>query len=167
MNDRWLGGDLRVNDPAYEGARTQTAATMEHMGTGSMWEEMSDMNYRRAVRCGAITCLMALSVPHVSTAVAESGRDDASDAKSCSGAGAARDDGHREGHDDGHDAGERDAAHEHDSDGEADDDCVIVPPAEVSEAPWALLLPATAVVTGGAAVLIIHRRSKGAHTAKA
>lgn len=117
------------------------------------------MSYRRAVQCGAITCLMALSLPHVSTAMAESGRDDTSDAENCSGAGAARDDGHA--------AGERDVEHEHDSDDGVDDDCVLVPPAEVSEAPKALLLPATAVVTGGVAVVIIRRRSKGAHTAKA
>jgi hypothetical protein len=120
---------------------------------------MSKMSYRRAVQCGAITCLMALSLPHASTALAESGRDDTSDAEHCSGDGSGRDDRH--------DAGERDSAHEHDSDSGPDDDCFPVPPAEVSEAPKALLLPATAVVTGGAAMLIVRRRSKGAHTAKA
>jgi hypothetical protein len=86
---------------------------------------------------------------------------------------------------DGHDAGERDRGHEYDGhdryhrsrrhrrgpfhvrhhrdhhDGD-DDSCEVVPPAEVPEAPLALLLPASGVMTGSAALLVVRRRSRNA-----
>lgn len=126
------------------------------------------MSYRRAMRCGAITFVVLVALPHVSTAAADDGRhDNEVETEDCDDASSI--------HDDGHAAGERDRAHEHDGreaeqedkSVEDDDDCVIAPPTDVPEAPQALLLSASAVVTGGTAVLIIRRRSKGAHTAKA
>ena len=112
------------------------------------------MNYRRMVQCGAISCLIALSLPQAVAAEHESQSNRETEACSAD-----------HSRDDRHEASERDRAHEHDSDD--DDDCVITPPAEVAEAPMALLLPASAVLTGGAGVVLLRRRARVGRTSKA
>jgi hypothetical protein len=140
------------------------------------------MNYRRLILCGATTCFMTLSLPHA--AAADDGKRTTTQTADCEEGDNSGDSSHNDGHD-GHDAGERDRDHEYDGHskywrskrhrhgpvhvrhhyehhGEHDDDCVITPPAEVPEAPLALLLPASGVMTGGAALLVVRRRSKNA-----
>jgi hypothetical protein len=137
------------------------------------------MNYRRLILCGATTCFMTLALPHAASA--DDGKRTTTETKDCQEGDNSGDSSHN----DGHDAGERDRDHEYDGHGKNwrskrhrrgpvhvrhryehhhghDDDCVIEPPAQVPEAPLALLLPASGVMTGGAAVLVVRRRSKSA-----
>jgi hypothetical protein len=135
------------------------------------------MNYRRVIQCCAITCLVAIALPHA--AAADDGKRKTGATEDCQTSDSSSDDSH----DADHDAGERDRDHEHDGHSKYerskphhhgavhvrrryehhhghDDDCLLVPPAEVAEAPFALLLPASGVLTG-AAVLLVRRRNKG------
>ena len=132
------------------------------------------MSFRRVIQGSAITVLVFLCVPQAAWASTDDGHHDSTGTTSpestspesdCAATG-------RGSHgDDGHDAGERDNAHEHeghDLGGASDDakpsedadDCAVLPPAEVPEAPNALTLSASAAVTGGAAVLVLRRRSR-------
>ena len=119
------------------------------------------MNFRRFMQCGSVSFLLVLSLPQAALAVDDDGRPQSPATQDCNEAD------HRDA--DGHDAGERDREHEHaySTEVERDDDCEIAPPVEVAEAPKVMLLSASAVVTGGAAVLIIRRRSRAPRTAEA
>jgi hypothetical protein len=143
------------------------------------------MNYRRLMLCGATTCFMTLAVPHA--AAADDGQHATTKTTDCQEVDNTGNGSHNDGHDghDGHDAGERDREHQYDGYNRYqrskrhrhgpvhvrhhpnhhnghDDDCVIEPPVEVAEAPLALLLPASGVMTGGATVLVVRRRSRNA-----
>lgn len=123
------------------------------------------MNLRRAVQCGAFTCMIALAMPSVARAdddgrnqsnppTCQTHDDDDSDDDlvanelESSGTGFVL---HEE-NDRGHDS--RDDRNE--------DDCPVAPPADVPEAPQVLMLSGSAALTGGAAMLIIRRRAKKA-----
>lgn len=134
------------------------------------------MNLRRAIQCGALTCMITFAVPSVAradndfsnqsrTTTCRRHSDDNSAANQLESDATSlpqqesfngpdsRDTRHAFGHN---------AAwwywfwywHWHRS------HCVPDPPAEVPEAPQALMLSGSAVITGGAATLIIRRRAR-------
>lgn len=145
------------------------------------------MNLRRAVQCGAITCMITLAVPSVASA-----RDD-------------RGEGSRTTHCFNHLAGASTDTHpssssnnvlllqqENDHGQDSSDTrsgyghnnawwywywywfwlwhrhhCVPDPPADVPEAPQVLMLSGSAALTGGAAMLVIRRRAKNGAPARA
>jgi hypothetical protein len=143
------------------------------------------MNLRRAVQCGALTCLLTLAVPSVARAHDDRGggsqtthcfnqSERASTATEPSGNSnnlLAQQETDR-----GHDS--RDTRHGfgHNSTWwywfwywywRHRDHCVPDPPADVPEAPQVLMLSGSAVLTGGAAMLMIRRRSKNSAPARA
>lgn len=113
------------------------------------------MDFRRTVACCSIMCLLALSMPHA--AWAEEGSDDSRTTAECEPEDVATVTSGR-----GDSNSSRDDSHEGlDSDDTGgEEDCVLAPPADVPEAPKALLLSASAAVTGSAAVLILRRRAR-------
>ena len=136
------------------------------------------MRLRRLITCGAIT--FSFMTVALSNTVAAGDDNQKTTANHDCDATDSSDDNSR---DVSHDAGERDRDHEHDGYSEHerskrhrhgpvhvrrhyghghDGDCEIEPPAEVAEAPLALLLPASGALTGGAAVLLVRRRNKNA-----
>ena len=137
--------------------------------------------FRRAVQCGAVTCVMTLALPQV--ARADNGVGDHWRTTYCNshvevastGAQAASLDGDLP-------LLQQETSREHDSraDGQGFNrfhpywwfwhwfwywhgrHCAVEPPAEIPEAPQVLMLSTTAVITGGAALLFRRRRSRSA-----
>jgi hypothetical protein len=136
------------------------------------------MNFRRAVQCGAVTCLMTLAVPsiaradngvsnHSQTTTCRSRSDDNSTANQLeSDTNALPQQESFNGHD------SRDTRHGFGHNSTwwywfwywywhwHRNHCVPDPPADVPEAPQVLMLSGSAFLTGGAAMLIIRRRAR-------
>jgi hypothetical protein len=136
------------------------------------------MMIQRVVRCCAVTCLLAITMPHASVVLADEGRRNHSEVEECDEDDATSTSvedrsesdrrGHRSEHNEGpgHDA--RDGERNDDDDDEGDDDdCIIAPPAEVPEAPQTLMLSASAIGTGAIAMLVLRRRAKSTSTTAA
>jgi hypothetical protein len=125
------------------------------------------MNLQRLRRCCLAACLLALSIPATTRAEhGERGEDkpqQCDDTVTSTSISPRDEDGPDE-----HDQSVRDngGRHGEDDGDEGDDDndahCVITPPVDVAEAPKALMLSASAAVSGGAAILIVRRRSRNA-----
>jgi hypothetical protein len=129
------------------------------------------MNYGRALTCCVITGCLAFSSPAIATA--DDGQheqkeqneqlecDDGSPVVSIGEQSGRNQLEVRSDHDEGpgHDARDGESRQDDEED-DGDDDCVLAPPVDVAEAPMALMLSGTAAVTGGAAVLVIRRRTR-------
>ena len=114
------------------------------------------MNYRRALNCFTIACLLTLALPDRTSAAAGSG--DSTAETECE-------------HDDQRTTtpNEREdrvasaqPTDENEHEGTDTTDAPCAPPVSVAEAPTAWLLSASAALTGAAAVLILRRRARGA-----
>jgi hypothetical protein len=144
------------------------------------------MNLRRAVQCGALTCMITLAVPSIAHADNNLGphsqpthciRPSQSESTATQLSSTGNDLLAPRETDRGHDS--RDNGYGYNR---YDwfwywfwywywhwyrDHCVPDPPADVPEAPQVLMLSGSAVLTGGAAMLIIRRRSRNAAPAGA
>lgn len=145
------------------------------------------MNLRRAVHCGVLTCMITLAVPSV--VHADNGLRNHTQTWPCNTQSqnvssdsqvriSSSDMMARQETDRGHDSRDRRAGFGHNSAWWYwfwywywrwhRDHCVPDPPADVPEAPQVLMLSGSAVLTGGAALLIIRRRARNtAPTARA
>ncbi len=125
------------------------------------------MNHKRLRHCGLAAGLLILSVP--SAAHADDDDKGHESSHRCDDVTTATVGDHER--DDERDESWRTRAESDEKGDDGDDDdvasCPPVPPVDVPEAPNAVMLSISAAVTGGAAILIVRRRSSKAALARA